>query len=570
MAARLADWVVVNINRSRLLVPAIALALTISAIVGVSLIVQRAGSSSGQQVEIKSLALSLGDLQAAPFSADPTDGGSPAESRLRIGADEAAISRGLMTSSQVGVPSALLAVGRSHLGELETLVTRAYRLATAKGGLTAAADAVLAVDGLINRQGDALSTTFASIGRIDATRAGNARTQAQIGAAVAMLLLLAAFAWFYLRSAAARKTVERLARENQDLLAASRVEARTDALTALGNRRALSSKLTSALAASPVPDELLLVMYDLDGFKEFNDTFGHAAGDALLHRLGTRLTTAAAAHHGFAYRMGGDEFCVLARTDPQAAALLLVETGEALTDTGKGWHVGCSLGSVWLPSEAKTESQGLQLADERMYANKTTRSSASRQVTDALLQVVTEQHALRDDHVERVSELSGELAEALGLCASEVSLIRLAGRLHDIGKSAIPAGVLDKRGPLDEAESEFVRRHPGIGERIVLAAPALAGTAAIVRSTHERVDGHGYPDGLSGKTIPLGSRIIAVADAFDAMTSARPYRRARSDEAALKELRRHAGTQFDATIVKVFCTMISTHVVPIGRSAHAA
>jgi diguanylate cyclase (GGDEF)-like protein len=468
------------------------------------------------------------------------------------------------------VPSALLAAGRSHLVELEALVTRAYRLATAKGGLTAAAQAVLAVDGLINRQGDALSTTFASIGGTDATRAGNARTQAQIGAAVAMLLLLAAFAWFYLRSAAARKTVERLARENDDLLAASRVEASTDALTALGNRRALSSKLTSALAAPAVTDELLLVMYDLDGFKEYNDTFGHAAGDALLHRLGTHLTAAAAAHGGFAYRMGGDEFCVLARTDPQAAALLLVETREALMDSGQGWHVGCSLGSVWLPSEAKTESQGLQLADERMYANKTTRSSASRQVTDALLQVVTEQHALRDDHVERVSELSGELAEALGLSASEVSLVRLAGRLHDIGKSAMPAGLLDKRGALDEAELEFVRRHPGIGERIVLAAPALAGTAAIIRSTHERVDGHGYPDGLAGEAIPLGSRIIAVADAFDAMTSNRPYRVAASAETAREELRRNAGTQFDAAIVEAFCNMLSLRVVPLASPAHAA
>ena len=559
-----------DITRSRLLVLVTALALTISAIVGVWVVVERAGSRSAQQVEIKSLSLSLGDLETAPFSADRTDGGSPAESQLRIHADEAAISRGLLTATQVGVPSPLLAVGRSHLADLETLVMRAYRLAIAGGGLRSSADAVLAVDRLINVQGDALSAAFASISRTDASRAGTARTQAQIGAAVAMLLLLAAFAWFYLRSAAARKTVERLAGENQDLLAASRVEASTDALTALGNRRALSSKLRSALAAPAVGDELLLVMYDLDGFKEYNDTFGHAAGDALLHRLGTRLTEAAAAHDGFAYRMGGDEFCVLARTGTQPGARLLVETREALTATGKGWHVGCSLGSVWLPSEATTESQGLQLADERMYANKTTRSSASRQVTDALLQVVTEQHSLRDDHVERVSELSGELAEKLGLSASEVSLVRLAGRLHDIGKSAMPAGLLEKRGPLDEAESEFVRRHPGIGERIVLAAPALAGTAAIVRSTHERVDGHGYPDGLSGGAIPLGSRIIAVADAFDAMTSDRPYRVAVSGEMALAELRRNAGTQFDATIVEAFRSVLSSHVVPVGTAAQAA
>jgi two-component system, cell cycle response regulator len=135
-------------------------------------------------------------------------------------------------------------------------------------------------------------------------------------------------------------------------------------------------------------------------------------------------------------------------------------------------------------------------------------------------------------------------------------------RLHDIGKAAIPAAILDKSGPLDEREWEFMRRHPTIGERIALAAPALAGTAAIIRSTHERIDGHGYPDGLTGQNIPIGSRIIAVCDAFDAMTSDRSYRPAISTDAALDELKRHAGTQFDATVVEEFCNTISLHTIP--------
>jgi two-component system cell cycle response regulator len=176
------------------------------------------------------------------------------------------------------------------------------------------------------------------------------------------------------------------------------------------------------------------------------------------------------------------------------------------------------------------------------YANKGSRSSARRQVTDALLQVITEQNACLDDHVERVSELSGALAEALGQPEHEVQRIRLAARLHDVGKTAIPAAILDKPGPLDEREWEFIRRHPLIGERIVAAAPALANAGALIRSSHERIDGLRYPDGLTGQNISLGLRIIAVCDAFDAMTSDRIYRRRIGTGAALEQLERHAGT----------------------------
>jgi two-component system cell cycle response regulator len=220
---------------------------------------------------------------------------------------------------------------------------------------------------------------------------------------------------------------------------------------------------------------------------------------------------------------------------------------------------------VWIPSEAATETQALALADERMYANKTSRSSASRQVTDALLQVITEQNVYLDEHVERVSELAGAVAEALGEPEHEVWRVRLAGRLHDVGKTAIPAAILDKPGPLDEREWEFMRRHPLIGERIVTVAPALSGTAELIRSSHERIDGKGYPDGLSGQDIPMGSRIIAVCDAFDAMTSERPYRGRTDVDAALEELRSHAGTQFDREVVEAFCGLSSLHHTPDGK-----
>jgi len=202
-------------------------------------------------------------------------------------------------------------------------------------------------------------------------------------------------------------------------------------------------------------------------------------------------------------------------------------------------------------------SQALKLADERMYANKTGRSSASRQVTDALLAVMNEQNVFLDEHVDRVAELAGAVAQALGLSSHEIDRIRLAARLHDIGKTAIPAAILEKPGPLEAREWEFVYRHPLIGERIVLAAPALAHTAPLVRSSHERIDGGGYPDGLTGDEIPLGARIIAVCDAYDAMTSDRIYRPSLGVDAALLQLKSNAGTQFDATVVDAFCNALS-------------
>jgi diguanylate cyclase (GGDEF)-like protein len=171
------------------------------------------------------------------------------------------------------------------------------------------------------------------------------------------------------------EAVERLALENKGLLDLSRVEARTDALTGLGNRRALASALAASTRAPGALPEHLLAIFDLDGFKEYNDSFGHAAGDALLDRLGHRL--AVAGGKGNTYRMGGDEFCMLASCAPRAAGKLLRDTVTALEDGGEGWHVRCSHGAVWIPAEADTESRALKLADDRMYQDKR-RSRRSR------------------------------------------------------------------------------------------------------------------------------------------------------------------------------------------------
>jgi len=391
-------------------------------------------------------------------------------------------------------------------------------------------------------------------------------SQSRPAEAAVVALLLFACALLAIRWAEARRSVERLVHEREGLvherevlLGTRRDESRTDVLTGLGNRRALADDLLHALAEPSEHAELLLAVLDLDGFKQYNDTFGHAAGDALLQRLGLRLAESVIAHAGFVYRIGGDEFCMFARVRAEHAEALLASVTAALQDGGDGWQIGCSMGAAWIPSEALTEADALQLADERMYANKAGRSSPSQQVTDALLAVLAEQNMILDDHVERVAELARGLARELGQTDVEVRRIHLAARLHDIGKTAIPIEILNKPGPLDEREWAFIRQHPLIGERIVLAAPALAQTAPLIRSSHERYDGQGYPDGLRGQEIPLGARIIAVCDAYDVMTSDRLYRRSLGAATALEQLLADAGTHFDATIVEAFRGAPSLH-----------
>ena len=273
----------------------------------------------------------------------------------------------------------------------------------------------------------------------------------------------------------------------------------------------------------------MLALFDLDGFKQYNDSFGHPAGDALLVRLAERLK-AATEGLGSVYRMGGDEFCLLAAVAPGGGDELLLLAAEALSDTGHAFEIGCSHGLARIPAEAATPEEALRLADQRMYAHKADRPTIGRESTDLLLQVITERGAGLGDHVSGVARLAGDTAALLGLPEHEVRRIRLAAELHDVGKTAIPDTVLNKPSALSDEEWEFMRRHTVIGERIIRAAPSLAHAAELVRYSHERFDGAGYPDALSGDEIPLGASIIAVCDAFDAMVSDRalPRRRCRS------------------------------------------
>jgi diguanylate cyclase (GGDEF)-like protein len=359
-------------------------------------------------------------------------------------------------------------------------------------------------------------------------------------------------------------------RENQRMLATSQTDALTDALTGLANRRRLGEDLAAAAQMASEDEPLLVVFYDLDGFKQYNDTFGHLAGDALLGRLGRRLA-AAVEGRGRAYRLGGDEFCTLLWAGPDGDEKLLEATVDALGEQGSGFNVRTSHGAVAMPSEATEVSQALTLADQRLYLHKEGRpGSPKQQLRDVLLQAFRErQPALqRDPH--SVRELSGQVARRLGVGPEELDVLARAAELHDVGKIAVPDAILEKPDPLNADETDFMRRHPILGQRILAAAPALRPVAELIRSTHERFDGGGYPDGLAGEQIPLGARIIAVCDAFDAIVSGRPYREPLGRDEAIRRLVEGAGTQFDPSVVGAVLQVLAAAGSERPRAPHDA
>jgi diguanylate cyclase (GGDEF)-like protein len=346
--------------------------------------------------------------------------------------------------------------------------------------------------------------------------------------------------------------------DHMKLLAVSRTEALTDALTGLGNRRALMLRLEAEVEAATEAAPRAVMLFDLDGFKQYNDWHGHPAGDALLRRLGDQLA-AAVGPTAEAFRLGGDEFCVLGVGDEIATRRVRSAAIEALSDVDGGFEVGSSCGFVMVPRDAATPSSVLQAADERLYAEKARRRrfSAGNQTTSALVQALQEREPGIGQHLHDVADLVRLTATALGVDGEELEEVVRAAELHDVGKVAVPDSILSKPGPLSEAEWGFMREHTIVGDRILSAAPALEGVARLVRASHERYDGRGYPDQLRGEEIPLGARIVTVCDAFNAMTSDRPYRPALGAQDALDELHRCAGRQFDPAVVRAFALIVS-------------
>ncbi len=322
---------------------------------------------------------------------------------------------------------------------------------------------------------------------------------------------------------------------NYQLLARTQQEAVTDNVTGLGNSRSLTRDLERLGDAGET-----LVLLDLNGFKGYNDRFGHVAGDHLLRRIGHALRLAGGPG-ARTYRMGGDEFCVLV---PTSANVSPGAIAAAATQAGDGYTVTAAYGSVRLPDEAADGVAALRLADERMYADKHDAGGRARPVVDTLLTLLGERDPELRRHANAVARLADATAHVLGLGTADRRDLRHAAELHEIGLLALAPGAEEEAQPQ-------VERQTVAGERTIATAPELGDVAGLVRSCRERWDGRGAPDGLTGEQIPLGARIVHVCHAFDVLTSGRDAA-PRTPEQALSSLRRDAGAAYDPAVVEAF------------------
>lgn len=349
----------------------------------------------------------------------------------------------------------------------------------------------------------------------------------------------------------------------------------TDSLTGLANHRHIHEFLAKEQArAERYGTHFSLAMLDLDGFKLINDTYGHPAGDVVLRQVAKLLMEQTRASD-IVGRHGGDEFLlILPETAPAEAGALAEKLRSALsempyvTPAGEQIPIRASFGIAAYPRDGYEVDALVATADANLYASK-------RRGGDAVTGAEEEQRTPKDEddtfghlesmvtavdnkdsytrrHSDEVTGYALAVAEALGLSEGSQRVVRVAGLLHDVGKIGIPDRILRKPGPLTAAEYDIVKGHPTLGETIVAAMPDLEEICAAVASHHERYDGTGYPQGLANGEIPLIGRILAVADAYSAMTTDRPYRRALTRQEAVAELRACAGTQFDPEIVAAF------------------
>jgi diguanylate cyclase (GGDEF)-like protein len=349
----------------------------------------------------------------------------------------------------------------------------------------------------------------------------------------------------------------------------------TDPLTGLGNHRHFHERLQRELAQADEHDGLVsLCFLDIDDFKRINDQFGHPAGDRVLSQVASRLRQG-----GESFRLGGDEFAVLlVGMDEQLALSATRSIVQRIADTefGKAGAITVSAGVATFPQHSRERDSLIRLADGALYWAKEHGKNQVRlaradvaelsefrpaasgvdriarfSAAASLARAVDSRDAYAGSHSDRVGSFAAQIATKLGLPAEEVELTRLAGSLHDLGKLAIPEEILRKPAALSDAERLVIERHPQIGYRM-LESLGVDPIAYWVLHHHERWDGGGYPEGLAGESIPLGARIIFVADAFDAMTSTRLYGDSLSYEEAVAEIERCSGSQFDPDVVNAF------------------
>jgi diguanylate cyclase (GGDEF)-like protein/putative nucleotidyltransferase with HDIG domain len=369
--------------------------------------------------------------------------------------------------------------------------------------------------------------------------------------------------------------------ENARLYARAEQRARIDELTGLFNRRHFEERLKEELSRhSRYGNVFSLLLLDLDNFKTYNDIYGHPAGDILLNQIG-KIIKGSVRSADQAFRYGGDEFAVIL---PQAAMddayvvaeRVRVQIARDMED--KEIAVTCSLGVASYPADGVISGELVTVADTALYYAKRTGGNRvylsskilSEPLDDAgtyarhnglsaiyaLVSTVEAKDPYTYGHSRKVNTYAVALAEAIGLSPEEVSRVSTAALLHDIGKIGVPDKVLNKKSKLTKEDWDAIKSHPRLGAAIVGNIPNLVPCVSTILHHHERWDGTGYPEGLKGEQISVEARILAIADSFEAMSAARPYRPALCGEKVLKELRRGGGSQFDPQLVEVFVGII--------------
>jgi two-component system cell cycle response regulator len=335
----------------------------------------------------------------------------------------------------------------------------------------------------------------------------------------------------------------------------------SDPVTGLRSRRKLRADLEATLAAPS--QRLVLILLELDGLQTYNDRFGYAAGDELLRRSARSLAEAVIPLGGAAYRVDAGRLAALVpRGGWQRGEIALAVTGS-LREEDMDPAIGLTYGEIEVPDETADPDAAVQIAGQRLTAHRQRQQrSARRQAHAVLIAALTARRPELRDRLRTVAYRAISLGRRLGVGIGEIDDIALASELQGIGLLSVPESVLDKEASLDETETAMVRSHTLEGERIIAAAPGLAPVAALVRSSSERFDGSGYPDGLAGEAIPLGSRIITASVAFAAMTAQRPHAPPLSPDEALAELRRCAGAQFDPRVVEALAEDLAEEAAP--------
>jgi diguanylate cyclase (GGDEF)-like protein/putative nucleotidyltransferase with HDIG domain len=323
-------------------------------------------------------------------------------------------------------------------------------------------------------------------------------------------------------------------------------------MTGLYNRRFFEEELNRLDVQRNYP--LCLVMGDVNGLKLINDSFGHETGDQLLIKVAEILKKACRSDEIIS-RVGGDEFVILIPNMENNHAEMLIERIYEISKNEKVGFLEVSISFGWEVKKEECESihEIFNRAEDYMYKKKLFEGPTVRGRTiEAIIKTLNEKNKIEEKHSKRVSDLCRRLALVLGFSDREVEEMMSVGLLHDIGKIAIHDEILNSTEKLTEEEFEEIKRHTEIGYRILSSVNDMNDMADYVLYHHERWDGNGYPKGLRAEAIPIHARMISIADAYDAMTSDRSFRTSYTDEFAISELRKCAGTQFDPDLVEPF------------------